>query len=103
NLGEIGFTVAAGLVSGRPPLSPRQLLLVNFLTDIAPAMAIALRRPPEKAYAELLQGRPDELLRSRLSRAIAIRAVSTGLGASWAWGLGRLTGGKTRASTIALS
>jgi cation-transporting ATPase I len=103
NLGEIGFTVAAGLVSGRPPLSPRQLLLVNFLTDIAPAMAIALRKPPAEAYAELLHGRPDELLRARLSRAIAIRALSTGLGASWAWTLGRLTGTKARASTIALA
>jgi cation-transporting ATPase I len=103
NLGEIGFTVAGGLLAGRPPLSPRQLLLVNFLTDIAPAMAIALRKPPPEAYERLLVGRPEELLRSRLSRAIAIRAVSTGLGASWAWGIGRLTGGKKRASTMALA
>jgi magnesium-transporting ATPase (P-type) len=103
NLGEIGFTVVGGLIAGRPPLSPRQLLLVNFLTDIAPAMAIALRKPPEEAYERLLHGRPEELLRSRLSRAIAIRALSTGLGASWAWGLGRLTGGKKRASTMALA
>jgi magnesium-transporting ATPase (P-type) len=102
-LGESGFTVAAGLVSGRPPLSPRQLLLVNFMTDIAPAMAIALCKPPPEAYAELLHGRPDELLRAHLSRTIAIRAVSTGLGASWAWTLGRFTGSKARASTIALS
>ncbi|HMI93013.1 MAG TPA: cation-transporting P-type ATPase, partial [Polyangiales bacterium] len=103
NLGEIGFTVAGGLLAGRPPLSPRQLLLVNFLTDIAPAMAIALRKPPPEAYDQLLIGRPEDLLRSRLSRAIAIRAVSTGLGASWAWGIGRLTGGKKRASTMALA
>ena len=27
NLGEIGFTLAAGLVDGRPPLNARQLLL----------------------------------------------------------------------------
>ena len=102
NLGEIGFTVAAGLVSGRPPLSPRQLLLVNVLTDIAPAMAIALREPSASVYAELQNGHPDELLQARLNRAIAIRALSTGLGASWAWVLGRLTGGKARASTMAL-
>ncbi len=103
NLGEIGFCVAAGLVSGKPPLNPRQLLLVNFLTDIAPAMAVALRRPPRSAYEQLGHGRPDELLRARLNRAIAVRAVSTTLGASWAWGLGRLTGTRSRASTMALA
>ena len=36
NLGEIGFTVAGTLVGGRPPLSARQLLLVNLMTDVAP-------------------------------------------------------------------
>jgi magnesium-transporting ATPase (P-type) len=102
NLGEIGFNVAAGLLSGRPPLGPRQLLLVNFLTDIAPAMAVALRRPPLDAYEQLARGRPDELLRARLNRAIAVRAVSTTLGASWAYALGRLTGTRSRASTMAL-
>jgi cation-transporting ATPase I len=102
NLGEIGFGVAAGLVSGRPPLSARQLLLVNFLTDIAPAMAVALRRPPQSAYEQLDRGRPEEQLRAHLTRAIAVRAVSTALGASWAWGLGRLTGTRSRASTVAL-
>ena len=91
NLGEIGITVAGGLLAGRPLLSPRQLLLMNFLTDVAPAMVIALRKPPPEAYSCLL-GPPDDLLRSRLSRSIAIRALSTGLGASWAWGFGRLTG-----------
>jgi cation-transporting ATPase I len=45
NLGEIGFTLFGGLISGRPPLSPRQLLLVNLFTDVAPATALALRAP----------------------------------------------------------
>jgi len=34
NLGEIGFTLGAGLINGRPPLSPRQLLLVNLLNTM---------------------------------------------------------------------
>ena len=51
NLGEIGFTLGAGLVDGRPPLNARQLLLVNLLTDVAPAMAIALRPPSVATHA----------------------------------------------------
>ena len=27
-----------GLLSGRPPINPRQILLVNFLTDVAYAV-----------------------------------------------------------------
>jgi cation-transporting ATPase I len=103
NLGEIGFTVAGGLLSGRPPLNPRQILLVNFLTDVAPAMAVALRRPSQEIYDQLTEGRPEEAFQSGLDRDIAIRAVSTTLGATWAWGLGRLTGTKSRASTMALA
>ncbi|MDH5676240.1 MAG: HAD-IC family P-type ATPase [Myxococcales bacterium] len=103
NLGEIAFTVVGGLVSGRPPLNPRQILLVNFLTDVAPAMAVALRRPPQEAYSDLSHQRPEEVLEAPLNREILVRAVSTALGASWAWGIGRLTGTKARASTMALA
>jgi hypothetical protein len=45
NVGEMPFTVVGGLPTGSPPLNARQLLLVNLLTDAAPAMAIALRPP----------------------------------------------------------
>ena len=102
NLGEIGFCVLGGFVSGRPPLNPRQILVVNFLTDVAPAMAVALRRPSAETYAALAVGRPADVFESGLNRDIAIRAISTSLGASWAWGAGRLTGTRARASTMAL-
>ena len=45
NLGEIGFTLGAGLIDGRPPLNARQLLLVNLLTDVAPAWRSRCARP----------------------------------------------------------
>jgi magnesium-transporting ATPase (P-type) len=45
NLGEIAFTVLGAGLTGRSPLNARQLLLVNLLTDLAPALAVALRRP----------------------------------------------------------
>ncbi|MFE7843357.1 cation-translocating P-type ATPase, partial [Streptomyces sp. NPDC057474] len=53
NLGEITFTLATSLFTGRSALNARQLLLVNLLTDMLPAMAIAAR--PSAA-------RPDKLL-----------------------------------------
>jgi cation-transporting ATPase I len=102
NLGEIGFTLGAGLVDGRPPLNARQLLLVNLLTDVAPAMAIALRPPSQAAMRSLAEEGPEASLGKALNRDIAARAVVTTLGASSAWVIGRLTGSRANANTIGL-
>jgi cation-transporting P-type ATPase I len=102
NLGEIGFTLAAGLVDGRPPLNARQLLLVNLLTDVAPAMAIALRPPSVDSLRALSQEGPERSLGQRLSRDIVSRASVTALGAGSAWLVSRLTAGHERAGTVGL-
>jgi cation-transporting P-type ATPase I len=102
NLGEIAFTVAAGAVAARPPLSPRQLLVVNFLTDIAPSTAIAIRPPSVFDLHALREAGPKEALGAPLNREIAARAVCTSLGAWTAWSIARLTGTRNRASTVAL-
>lgn len=101
NLGEIGFTLAAGLFDGRPPLNPRQLLLVNLLTDVAPAMAIALRPPSLDTLSALRKEGPEASLGQPLNRDIAVRALVTSLGAGSAWVLGRI-GGRERANTVGL-
>jgi cation-transporting P-type ATPase I len=103
NLGEIGFSVGGGLFSGRPPLNPRQLLLVNFLTDIAPAIAIAVRPPFNIDTSTLVYEGPEASLGRPLNREIALRALATGLGAGSGWFVGRLTGSRERASTIGLA
>jgi len=102
NLGEIGFTLGAGLFDGRPPLNARQLLLVNLLTDVAPAMAIALRPPAPRSIRSLAYEGPDISLGQPLNRQIAARAVVTALGASSAFGIARFTGTRARASTVGL-
>jgi cation-transporting ATPase I len=102
NLGEIGFTLAAGLVDGKSPLNARQLLLVNLLTDVAPAMAIALRPPSGAALMAIANEGPEASLGDPLSRDIAVRAVVTGLGAGGAWLIGRVSGSASRARTIGL-
>ncbi|HEX6766764.1 MAG TPA: HAD-IC family P-type ATPase [Polyangiaceae bacterium] len=102
NLGEIGFTLGAGLVDGPPPLNARQLLLVNLLTDGAPAMAIALRPPARLSLARLANEGPEASLGQLLNRQIAMRAVVTAAGASLAWGVARMTGTRARANTVGL-
>lgn len=102
NIGEVVFTVGATAVTGRAPLSARQLLVVNLFTDVAPALAIALRPPPASTPEALLAEGPEASLGRSLDRAIAIRAASTALGAGMAWGTARLTGRHRRASTVAL-
>ncbi len=102
NLGEIGFTLFGGLISGRPPLSPRQLLLVNLFTDVAPATALAVRAPQEKEMAELATQGPEASMGWRLDRDIGARALVTASGAAAAWLCSSFIGDRKGASTTAL-
>jgi cation-transporting P-type ATPase I len=103
NLGEIGFTLAASALGGQAPLNPRQLLLVNLLTDMAPALAIALREPTDRSPEVLLHAGPDASLGAALSRDVAVRAGATMSAATSAWAVARLTGTPTRARTVGLA
>ena len=102
NLGEVIFTAGVGLVTGRSPLNARQLLAVNLLTDLAPAMAIALQ-PPLTRDVDLRREGPDTSLGSALARDIAVRAVATAGAATTAWTIARFTGTPTRARTVGLA
>jgi cation-transporting P-type ATPase I len=100
NAGEVTFMVLGTALSGRSPLNTRQLLLVNMLTDMFPALAVALGpRTPEQAG----NGSPAHLLGAPLARAIAVRGAATTLGATMAWAGGRATGRGARASTMGLA
>jgi cation-transporting ATPase I len=103
NLGEVGFTVGGALLAGTAPLNPRQLLLVNMLTDVAPAMAIAMQAPARRSFAELLREGPEASLGAPLNQAIVWRAVCTGTAATGAWLVGRATGTPGRARTVGLA
>jgi cation-transporting P-type ATPase I len=103
NLGEIAFTVAGSAAAGRPPLNARQLLLVNLLTDAAPAMAIAVRQPTRPSPEQLLREGPEASLGGPLVRDIALRATVTTAGATGAWLLARATGTRAHASTVAMT
>ncbi|MFF5482280.1 HAD-IC family P-type ATPase [Streptomyces sp. NPDC012935] len=101
NLGEIAFTLASTLLTGRSALNARQLLLVNVLTDMLPAMAIAAR-PPAAHSEQLLAEGPEASLGKALTRHIRLRAAVTTVAAGAAWIAARATGTRARADTVAL-
>ncbi|HSA52601.1 MAG TPA: cation-translocating P-type ATPase [Yinghuangia sp.] len=103
NFGEIGFSVLAAALTGSSPLTARQILLVNLLTDLAPAVAIAMREPRADAIEHLLREGPDKSLGTALTHEMLLRAATTTLGAGLAWGAARLTGRRRRAGTVALA
>ncbi|MHB1719192.1 MAG: HAD-IC family P-type ATPase [Acidimicrobiales bacterium] len=103
NLGEVGFSVATAVISGTAALGPRQFLLVNLLTDMLPAITIALQPPAGRDAESLIHEGPDASLGTALGRQVALRAVATAGGATSAWLMARLTGRQRRASTVALA
>lgn len=113
NAGEVAFTLFGTGVSGQAPLGTRQFLLVNMLTDMFPALALALAADGESPdddesteWVEQRAGQLAELPRAQLGadliRAISIRGIATAAGASAAWTFGRYTGTRRRADTIGL-
>ncbi|GGO12643.1 haloacid dehalogenase [Microbispora rosea subsp. aerata] len=102
NIGEIAFTVGTNLLAGGSALNARQLLLVNLLTDMVPAMAVAVRPPASTDPDKLLAEGPEASLGASLTRDIYLRAAVTAAAATIAWIVGRMTGTRTRANTIGL-
>ncbi|PSR70134.1 hypothetical protein C8258_03675 [Nocardia sp. MDA0666] len=114
NAGEVAFTVLGTALAGRAPLGTRQFLLVNMLTDMFPAMAVALSTErsgdeeptghQERAdlLAEQLAARPRTDVAADLRRTIVIRGSTTAAASTVAWSIARWTGTERRAATVAL-
>lgn len=114
NAGEVAFTVLGTALAGRAPLGTRQFLLVNMLTDMFPAMAVALSTErsgdeeptgnQERAdlLAEQLASRPRTDIAADLRRTIVIRGSTTAAASTVAWSIARWTGTERRAATVAL-
>ncbi|MGW2368558.1 cation-translocating P-type ATPase [Streptomyces sp. NPDC001667] len=110
NAGEVGFTVLGTLLTGTSPLTTRQLLLVNLLTDMFPAMAVAVTpqdEPDSEQSTQAEHGAPAPVgtaaLGEPLTWQIRQRGIITGIGASTAWLIGTFTPGTARrTSTMAL-
>ncbi len=101
NAGEVGFGILGTVLGGAAPLSTRQMLLVNLFTDLFPAMAVAVTKTgdPEQEAADAGAPLGTAVLGEPLLRQIRHRALTTALGATAAWLLGRFTPGTRRRST----
>jgi cation-transporting ATPase I len=116
NAGEVAFTVLGAAFGGRAPLGTRQLLLVNLLTDMFPALAVAVATPraavveaaeagPFSGHplAPVLLAGPQRGFTDTVRRMVLVRGAATTVGATGAWATGRLTGPFGRASTMGLA
>ncbi|HEY2448766.1 MAG TPA: cation-translocating P-type ATPase [Mycobacterium sp.] len=122
NVGEVLFTIiGTALGSGRAPVGTRQLLLVNLLTDMFPALAVAVTPQfdePEadeyeteeeadearRAYQRSVLTAPTPSLDAPLMRQIVTRGAVTAAGATAAWAIGRWTPGtERRTATMGLT
>jgi cation-transporting P-type ATPase I len=122
NVGEVLFTIiGTAFGQGRAPVGTRQLLLVNLLTDMFPALAVAVTSQYEepddadyqsdeeaeavrRAYQRAVLTGPTPSLDAPLMRQIANRGVVTAAGATAAWAIGRWTPGtERRTATMGLS
>jgi cation-transporting ATPase I len=115
NAGEVTFTVLGTVFGGRAPLGTRQLLLVNLLTDMFPALAVAVATPRAAAedsadgplaghrLAPVLLAGPQRGFTDAVRRVVLVRGAATTVGATGAWATGRLTGPYRRASTMGLA
>jgi cation-transporting ATPase I len=102
NLGEIGFTLFSGLSEGRSGLNTRQLLLLNLLTDVAPALAIAVRPPGDLDPEQVLREGPEASLGHSLDREILRKAAITALTSALARASAERSGERRRADTVGL-
>lgn len=98
NAGEVAFNVYGTMVRGVAPLTARQILLVNLLTDVFPTTAVAVSavrnmRPPSERGINM-----DDLMQT-----VAIRGAATTIGASAAWSMATFTrAAPQRAATVGL-
>lgn len=100
NAGEVAFMILGTALAGRAPIGVRQMLLVNMLTDMFPALAVAVAPVPDDGET---QRRPSAGLGGTLTRAVMVRGSATTVGAMLAWTIGRYTGRQRRAGSMGLA
>ena len=103
NLGEILFAAGSSAFSARPPLNARQILFVNLMTDLLPAMTVASRTPRGVTPQSLAREGPESSLGTALTHDIARRAITTSLATTGGWLTARFTGTAGRASSVAMA
>jgi cation-transporting P-type ATPase I len=77
NSGEVGLMIASALTGLASPLTTRQVLTVNLVTDVLPAVAVAIQPPEHRNLAELSR-EGGAALDAPLRADIIRRGIATG-------------------------
>ncbi|HEU4563839.1 MAG TPA: HAD-IC family P-type ATPase [Gemmatimonadaceae bacterium] len=102
NLGELALIAGTNVVGAAAPLTIRQILATNLITDALPALAVATQAPEERSLSALArEGRAA--LDAPLRRDILARAVSTAVPSLAAYLLALGTGAAAQARTVAFA
>jgi magnesium-transporting ATPase (P-type) len=102
NLGELGLVVGATALGFASPLTARQALIVNAITDILPGLAIGLQQPETRRLAELAREGASALDRP-LWNEVARRGTFTGAPSLVAYFAALTLGGLPQARTVAFA
>jgi cation-transporting ATPase I len=102
NLGELGLIVGSSLLGAGSPLSSRQILIVNLITDALPALAVVLQQPAHRNLAGLAREGVSALDAS-LRKDVLRRATATGASALGAYLLSRRSASLSEAGSVAFA
>ncbi len=103
NLSEIELMVAGIALGGAPPLTPMQLLWINLVSDVFPALALALE-PGEGDVLERPPRSPDEpIVSGRDLGTLTVESLLMTAAALASYGLGTLRAGPAVGGTMAFT
>ncbi|HEY3947283.1 MAG TPA: HAD-IC family P-type ATPase [Solirubrobacteraceae bacterium] len=100
NAGEVGLMIASALGGLPTPLTTRQVLMVNLVTDVFPAVSVAIQ-PPEHRNLALLSREGGSALDAPLRADVIRRGVATALPSFGAYVLATRLVGPAAASSVA--
>jgi magnesium-transporting ATPase (P-type) len=99
NLGEVAFIATLASAGFATPLTARQVLAVNLVSDVLPAISLVVQPPKRRDLAQLAR-EGDARLGPQLRREIFTRAAATATPALAAYLLARTFLGARRAQSV---
>lgn len=102
NLGELGLEVGASVLGLASPLTTRQILTMNLMTDVLPALAVVLQRPKHHNLAALAR-EGTSALGTPLRNEVFARGGTTAVPSLAAYLLALRAGGAPLARTVAFA
>lgn len=102
NLGELGLVVGASLLGLEMPLTVSQILAVNAITDILPALAVILQQPEHRNLGSL-QREGVSALDAPLRNEVLRRGVATTLPSLAAYLIALRSGSLAQARSVAFT